>query len=113
MESEAFGPKGGYPPLEGLPDIPKQERWQDVDDVLNQREKDEVSDEEDFQLSHDLTAGATGSDAQSSRGGTSARGERLWKLPMNGMFTPGIKDRRHMAEHTGPFALSDPESHGL
>eukprot|EP00971_Amphidinium_carterae_P320161 6364159-Amphidinium_carterae.1 len=22
-------------------------------------------------------------------------------------------DRRHMAEHTGPFALSDPESHGL
>eukprot|EP00971_Amphidinium_carterae_P074758 1477342-Amphidinium_carterae.1 len=71
----SWNPEGGYPPVEGLPDIPRQERWQDVHDELSKPDKEEPSDDEDFALSHDLTAGAAGSETQSPRGGTSARGD--------------------------------------
>eukprot|EP00971_Amphidinium_carterae_P301048 5981689-Amphidinium_carterae.1 len=108
----SWNPEGGYPPLVDKPHIAKQERWQDVDDVMSKMDDEEAPDEDDFQLSHDLTAGTTAAESSSSRGGTSARGERLWKPSMDGMFAVGPKDRRHMAEHTGPFAFSDPESHG-
>eukprot|EP00971_Amphidinium_carterae_P061747 1222815-Amphidinium_carterae.1 len=71
----SWNPMGGYPPLSDRPHIAKQERWQDVEDELYKTDEEEVSDEDDFNLSHDLTAGTTGAETKSSRGGTSARGE--------------------------------------
>eukprot|EP00971_Amphidinium_carterae_P125857 2493336-Amphidinium_carterae.1 len=108
----SWNPVGGYPPLTDRPFIAKQERWQDVDDELDKADVEEVPDEDDFKLTHDLTAGTTGAETRFPRGGTLARGEKFWKPSMDGMFSVGPKDRRHLAEHTGPFAFSDPESHG-
>eukprot|EP00971_Amphidinium_carterae_P242589 4816654-Amphidinium_carterae.1 len=112
----SWNPVGGYPPLADKPFIAKQERWQDTADELD-KIMDEEAPDDDFKLSHDLTAGTNGGETStfmSPRGGTSARGERFWKPSMDGMFSTGPRDQRHiMAEHTGPFAFSDPESHGF
>eukprot|EP00971_Amphidinium_carterae_P032061 631414-Amphidinium_carterae.2 len=109
----SWNPKGGYPKLEGLPNIPKQERWQDVDDVLSKHGDVHGSDEEDFRLTSDLTAGSSPTVTNLPCGGTSANGGKFWRASMSGAFSSGLKDTRHMAEHTGPYALSDPESDGL
>eukprot|EP00971_Amphidinium_carterae_P349126 6490860-Amphidinium_carterae.1 len=71
------------------------------------------SDEEDFRMMYDLTANSSTAVRNSPCGGTLANGGQNVRTSMSGMFSSGRTDARHMAEHTGPYALSDPECEGL
>eukprot|EP00971_Amphidinium_carterae_P315005 6261845-Amphidinium_carterae.1 len=109
----SWNPKGGYPRLEGFPRLPKQERWQDIDDVSSKPGTTYEPDEEDFMTTYDLTALSSTTVRNSPCGGTLANGGQISRAAMPGMFSSGRKNTRHMAEHTGPYALSDPECEGL
>eukprot|EP00971_Amphidinium_carterae_P341358 6480118-Amphidinium_carterae.1 len=59
---ERTRPTGGYPTLTEFPDIPKQERWQDIDNITTSYGITYCpgfgpdKDADDFTLTHDLTA---------------------------------------------------------
>eukprot|EP00971_Amphidinium_carterae_P008580 169187-Amphidinium_carterae.1 len=64
-------------------------------------------------MTYDLTANSSPTVRNPPCGGTLANGGQTSRASMSGMFSSGRTDTRHMAEHTGPYALSDPECEGL